>query len=418
MMKLSGVLLSSAAAMMLFGGKAAAADLFTVNGIVSNGAQPQRFSASFDNARDVIEFTESSTFRSVAPTYIDDVSIVSGTINFRGLAINVQFPQLNSPILFASIPELGINERFNGGDRDESLEQLGDYLLLNSGDILRGIQRALIRLSPNDPTAGNPNSLQSQMVATDFAAAGFDTSANATKSGDTGNRVFIGVSAGTFKAQGVKGETITIPLSYTARYDADPRYQLQFSMPISYLNQAGARTASLGFGAGFQFPLTSANATNQWYLTPRVSVAGVGSVDAGAASILGNASVTSRYNFTAGELGNFILANMVGYNFSIPFKVGDVKGDYGIKNLIFKNGLLYEKPLDFQLLGSSGSSIQAAYALTNFTGTDLYMNKMHEVSLTVGTYNDGAVGSLLRLGVNGTFGRDFKRYSVSLGYTF
>ena len=400
-------------------GDAEARKLFEVRGQLTNdGVQFQSFSQGFSNARDVIEFTESDAFKQANPTYQDDFSQVSAVIDFRGLDINIAFPNLNSNVLTYSIPEIGLSGQFDGFDRDDSLEQLGDYLLENSGDILRRIQRALVRSSPNDPTAGNPNSLQSMMIAGDFSAAGFDTGANALPGGNTENRVFIGITAGTFKAQGVKGETLSVPLSYTIRYDDDPRYQLQFAMPISYLNQGGAKTGSIGFGTGFQFPLTPVDAKNQWYLTPRVSVGGVGSADAGAASILGNASVTSRYNITTSSLGNIIIANLIGYNFSIPFKVGDVKGDYGIKNLIFKNGLLYEKPLDFSLFGSKGVSVQASYALTNFTGTDLYMNNIHEVTLSIGAVNDGLVGSLMRLGVNGTFGRDFKRYSLSFGYSF
>jgi hypothetical protein len=256
------------------------------------------------------------------------------------------------------------------------------------------------------------------MVAQDFSFGGFDTNANVTSRSDSENRVFIGLAAGTFRAQGVEGRTVNLPLAYTVRFDEDPRYQLQFALPLSYLDQSGAKTASVGFGTGFQFPLTSIESKNQWYLTPRVSLAGVGSVDAGAASILANASLTSRYVIDAGDLGNFTIANMAGYNFSVPFKAGDVKGDYGIKNLVAKNGVLYEKPLDFSFLGSEGTSIQASYALTNFGGTDLYMNSFHDVSLTIGTLNAGAVSSLFRLGVNGTFGRNFNRYVLSLGYAF
>ncbi len=408
------------AASAMASGSASADELFRVTGTLGNGAgaPTQNFDVSFDNARSVIEFTESERFRREASGYRDDFSTVNGNINFRGLDIGIAFPQLGGSRVEYSIPEIGLSGAFTGFDRDDSLEQLGDYLLENSGDILRRIQRALIRSSPNDPTAGNPNSLQSQMVSQDFAFGGFDSNANVSSSSDTENRLFIGLSAGTFKAQGVRGRTVNLPLAYTVRFDDDPRYQLQFALPISYLDQSGAKTGTVGLGAGFQFPVTSVESKNQWYLTPRVSIAGVGSADAGAASILANLSMTSRYVYDAGDIGSFTLANMAGYNFSVPFKAGDVKGDYGIKNIVAKNGVMYEKPLDFSFLGSESTSIQAAYAMTNFGGTDLYMSSFHDVSLTIGTRNAGAIGSLFRLGVNGTFGRNFNRYVLSFGYAF
>lgn len=411
--------------MVSFAAPVEARDLFQVTGTVSDVDQTGNpystgFDLGFSKAKDAIQFLEQDDFTQAVPGYREDVSQINGSIAFRGVPINLAFPQ-NSALLTFAIPMLGEQHSFQGanGDRDDALDQLKDYLLENSGDFLRRFQRALIASSPNDPTAGNPNSLQSSMTATDFATGGFDTTgttpANASQ---TDNKIFIGVSAGTFRAQGVNGTTISLPLAYTARFDADPRYQLNFTLPLTYINQSGAKTGAASFGAGFQFPLKDAGARNQWFLTPRFTVGATGSVDAAAASILASGSLTSRFVWDAGNVGSFTLADMVAYNMSIPFHISDVRGDYKIHNAIFKNGIQYQKPLDFALLGGGRTSVQVSYAMTNFTGTKLYMNTYHEVAMSLGTLNDGATSSLLRLGVNGMFGKSFHKYTVTLGYLF
>ncbi|WP_068084583.1 hypothetical protein [Novosphingobium rosa] len=371
----------------------------------------------------------SDYFHSIVPSSSQSTSGINATVNFRGVPIALAFP-VNSSALSFAIPSLGVQQQFNGGSRGASLTMLKDYLLKNSGDFTRRFEQALIKSSPNDPTAGNPNSLQSSMIAQDFSNAGFDTtgvgdaisagagSAAASAAANAGNKVFVGLQAGTFTAQGVTGKTITAPLSYTIRFDRDPRYQLQFGLPVTYIEQAGAKTAAAAFSVGFQFPLLAYESRNQWYLAPRASVGATGSADAAAASILSNFSLTSRYVMPLTSKDQLTIANMVAYNMSIPFKIQSFNGDYGIKNVAFKNGLLYRRNLDFRLFGSSGTAIQASYAFTYFTGTDLYMNSYHEMALTVGTIKHNGAPSLLRFGVNGALGRQYQKIAASLGYVF
>ncbi len=409
--------------------------LFNISGAISNvtptGITTNNFAFGMSNASDALQFLSSPTFTSNAPSYQGQNSGIAATIGFRGVPINVAF-QINSSNLTVNVPAIGLSQSFNGGNRDASLNLLKDYLLLNSGSIIRAFQRALIKASPNDPTAGNPNSLQSTMVAQDFNTGGFDTAETTPDTsgeasgngGDKGagvgsnNRIILGAQAGTFKAQGVKGKSVLAPLSYVVRFDRDPRYQLQFGMPISYVEQEGAKSVSASFSLGFQFPLLKYKSRNQWYLIPRASVGGTGSADAAAASILSNYSLTSRYAIPIGRKDQITIANMVAYSKSVPFKIKEFRGDYGINNIIFKNGLLYKRKLGFKLFGSSGTSLQTSYAYTKFTGTDLYMNNYHEFSASIGTVNRKGFNSLFRVGLIGEVGRNFNKLGVNLGYNF
>jgi hypothetical protein len=289
----------------------------------------------------------------------------------------------------------------------------------NDSDFQTRFLQALVRSSPNDPVAGNPNSLQSRMISSDFALGGFDAQGTSPADAqDSDNKLFFGISGGSFRSQSVDGKTFSAPISYTARFDQDPRYQLSFAMPLHYMDQSGAKTAALNLSAGFQFPLTAAAAKHQWFLTPRASVGAVGSEDAGAAAVMWTGSLTSRYVRRVNDLWSATLANMIAYSATQKLEFEDVLSDYQLKNTVLKNGVQLERRLDFALFGGKATSVQMGYAFTSFSGTELYMNQYHDVSLSVGAVGTGAGSSFLRIGVTGQFGRDFRQVTLGFGYTF
>jgi hypothetical protein len=399
-----------------------AAELFNVSGTVTDtglpGAPTQSFRLEFAKAGDILSFTETTEFQSIVPFYRDDVSAVTGTVNFRGVPVNLSFAQGSSTVNM-TVPLLGEVRSFTGVDRDDALEQLVDYFLANESGFQTRFLQALVRSSPNDPVAGNPNSLQSQMIASDFALGGFDLQGvTPADNGDNDNKFFYGISAGTFRSQSVDGKTISVPLSYTARFDRDPRYQLSFALPLHYMDQSGAKTGTVNFSTGFQFPLTSAESKNQWYLTPRASVGATGSEDVGSAALMWAGSLTSRYVHRLSERWTVTVANMVAYSETVKLEFEDIATDYQLENTILKNGLQFERKLDFALFGRRQTSVQASYAHTAFSGSELYMNEYHEFGLSMGAMNGGANSSFLRIGLNGQFGKDFRKLTLGFGYTF
>ncbi|MEM6681076.1 MAG: hypothetical protein AAF607_02440 [Pseudomonadota bacterium] len=399
-----------------------AQDLYTITGAITNGGPIENFSTSFSNSDDFFSFFETGDpIRALGVNYIDDFSAAAATIDYQGVEILLAFPFVGSAAVQYSVlgETVFLSETDVGFDRDFALDLVYEGIFFDGGPLQQAFQAALLQSSPNNPAAGNPNSLQSRMITDDFNFSGFDTSANTPSTGTTINRVFIGVSGGTFSANGVNGETFSVPLSYTARFDDDPRYQLQFALPLTFINQGDTASYSGSLGVGFQFPLTSIDAKNQWYLTPRISLGGVTTPSESQATLLANASITSRYTMGIGSIpGEFTLANLVGYNFSIDLNLEDYRGDYDIGNLTLKNGLLYELPVDFNLFGDNQLSFQGSYALTNLIGTDLFMNTFHDVSVSLGTQDTGMLTKMLRLGFTGSFGREFQKYVVNIGYVF
>lgn len=410
---IAGAMLASLPAM--------AEDIFTMTATVRNfpaGGQPVEKTATkgFSTAEEAVNFF--STEAKTIDLGYTDTSVALGRLDFRGLPMLLQYNTTGTTLTF-NIPSLNISQSFTGATRDDSEDQLEDFLIHNGSDILGRIQQELVRQSPIDPLAGNPTSLQSTMAANDFAAAGFDTAGNQhTEQG--ANKLFLGLRGGSYTSRDISGNVATLPLAYTIHNVDNPGMQINLSAPITYIETNGSKTANASFGIGMQFPVFEGGEGmfDSWYLTPRVSTGVVGSADLGAAGWIASGTLTSR---ATTAFGNFRLtvANMVGYSTSLALNVSDVESDPEVKNTIFKNGLMAEYPMDMQWFGKQ-TSLQAGYALTNLVGTDLYMNEYHDVSLSIGTSSagTGALTKLLRIGLEGTFGDDYKAYAISFGYIF
>ena len=106
----------------------------------------------------------------------NDTRAVQGVLDFRGVEFIGSYAD-NSPVFTVRVPafdEGGVPYVlvFNGATRAESYALFDDYLDID-GDaagqaeaerLLRLLLKALARLSPMDPLAGNPGSLQGSMV--------------------------------------------------------------------------------------------------------------------------------------------------------------------------------------------------------------------------------------------------------------
>lgn len=391
----------------------AKADLFRFDVTVDNQNQVR----TYKKAEDVIRAAESDELRRLFPTYSQTASVVDARIGFRGLPMQVSFPVSQSSRLVFNVPSIGLSREFIGANRDASIDMLVDFLESDGGDLLSRLQAELARVSPTDPVAGNPSSLQGMIISQDFAAAGFGLGNSSVGSAvataqDRQNRMEIGIRAGTFTTGEFSGQSYTLPLSWTMRMD-DPRYQLQIRLPLTYTTTEGAESYAANLGIGFQFPLS-----DNWYLTPQVSYGATGSIDQGSVGQLGAGTLTSRYEIDF-DSAKLTIANMIGYMQAIPLSAGDFRYDPDLKNTITKNGLMVELPVGMELLGR-GTSLQAAGAVTHLMGDDLYLNTYYDLSLTFGTRNSGSSSliDMLRLGVAYTFGDDYNSVTASLGYQF
>jgi hypothetical protein len=353
--------------------------------------------------------------QNLLPSYVNTDAVTS-TLDYRGVGILASYA-LSSPTLNVVIPELGFSSNFSGQTRTESALLFVDFLKKNS-DFKRRLGKLLIARSPADPLAGNPNSLQSVMIMSDFSAAlaamnpdiaqdeerraGFSPVKLAQAGGAqpvlrsataVGNMAGAGLFGSSLSYQSIAANALTVPLQYNARSDLDPRRGLSFRAPITYAAYEGSTAGHASLAAAYRIPIN-----RQWVVTPAVGYGIAASKDLGAAGHLVSASVTSAYGFKFPAF-DMVLANMVGYYKSLNLSGGDFGYDPQLSSVAFRNGLVFSRP--FNLAGAQRSG-QFYVIDTRTAGSELFVDNWQEIGVTVGS----------RARINSA--RDYG--SISLGY--
>ncbi len=399
------------AALFAAAGPAFAADLFTVD--ITSGAQSAR--VSFNNAEEAVDIFQTANLSQVITyTGVEQASIA---INFRGLPITLAYAAPNSTQLVFTVPSIGINLVFNGNGgsvqqaRDDAQDQLVEYL--KNGNLLGQMMRELARVSPVDPTAGNPNSMQTRMVTQDFASAFTSHASNVAPPPSQGQRVpnlmGIGVQFGSYKQGDFRNDAVTVPLSYTIRSSSDPGHLLELRMPLTAIDTEGAASYGAGVGFTWRYPVSK-----RWALAPAFNYAAAGSKELGSLSTMASGSITSSYEMGLGST-TLALGNMVGYYRTLKFKIEDYEYDPEISNTVYRNGLLWSVPMS---LFGDRMAVEYSYINTVFTGTELYVKSQNEFGLTIGTAKGTSALSFLRVGVTYLYASKSEGFSFNLGYWF
>lgn len=391
---------------------AIAADLFTVD--ISSGGQSARL--GFSSAEDALNSVETARL-SQTITYTGNEA-ASVLINFRGLPMTLAYQAAGSTQLVFTVPSLGINLTFNGSGasvpqaRDDAQDQLIEYL--KNGNLVGQIMQELARVSPVDPIAGNPNSLQSRMVAQDFDSSFTSHTTNIGAPPQPGartpNLIGIGLQYGGYKQDDLKSNAVTLPLSYTIRSSSDAGHQLSVRVPLTVVETEGATSYQGGLGITYRLPVSQ-----RWALAPSLGYAVAGSKELGSVAQIASGSLTSSYEMS---LGSSVLAlgNMWGYYRTLKFKVGDYEFDPEISNNVFRNGLMWSVPMS---AFGSRYAIEYSYINTVFRGTELYVRSQNEFGLTFGTAK-GVQGvlSFIRAGVTYLYSSRSEGFGVNVGYWF
>jgi hypothetical protein len=354
----------------------------------------------------------------------------------RGIDVSMAWGT-GSGVLNFDIPVLGISEAFfprNQGagtafERRDAIEQLKDYLKTNR-DALRKILTGLARFSPIDPLAGNPDSLFSRRQRGDFehgftnkvsqiwgcgtSAFNFDSDAPIQVAAVGGvsdlfadaqaraaalqaqNEVGLGILASSTTAKATGGDFrstgVVLPFSYTAKLDSDPRKKIRFDLPLTYTDNDGALSYSLGLGLAYTHPLG-----DDWSLTPAVGVGATGSEDLGAAGGVGSYSLTSAYTW---RLGSFALSmgNSVGRYEALGLKIGDVEAEADVSNTVFTNGFLLTGP---NSLIAKNLVVEYSFVDTRITGDEVYADGYDEIGVAIGYINTemGVIDSYTKVGL-------------------
>ena len=396
---------------------AQAVEPFETSVSVSGGPAQLR---GFQAIEDMLDSFRDSGF--AANSGYTGTEAVSAAINLRGFqGMSLSYPTAGSPTLVLSIPALGINETFNGATRDQSQQLLRDYFKGSNSATLPALLKALVANSPIDPVAGNPLSLMGQMAQSDFDAAmgGAGSSAAAAAASATGseqrNFVSVGARLGKYSQREFDSTYFHVPLGYTHLF-SDRRYGLSIDVPLTYIDYNGAKSYSFSIGASLRMPTGVAG----WSLAPGLRFGATASPDLGAAAMLYSLGLSSLYDFAALGRYQLSLVNMLATYRTQDIKAGGYNISYDLSNTVFRNGLVLQRDIDQELLGTP-LMWEAHLVRTDFTGDALYSRYSDEIAFSVGTRrrSNDIVWNALRLGLNYMRGGGgISGLSVNFGYTF
>lgn len=383
----------------------------TVNDLTGT---PGTANFQLETAEQAVNQLNDAGLSNLLPSYVN-TDAVDSRLNYRGVPMNATYAA-GSPTLNVAIPDLEFATSFAGQTRSESARQFLDFLKNNS-DFKKRLGKLLIARSPADPIAGNPNSLQSVMIMSDFSAAiaaanpdvtdeegragGFKPFQVAQAGGAQSvlrsatainNMAGAGLNGTSISHDSIRANALTVPLQYNARSDLDPRRGFSVRAPITYASYEGSSAGHASLGFAYRFPLS-----RRWIVTPALAYGAAASKDLGSAGHLVSASVTSTYGFKFPGF-DMVLANMVGYYKSLGFS-SDYGYDPQLSSVAFRNGLVFSRPVT---LAGGSRSVQAYLVDTRTAGSELFVDNWQEIGVTLGS----------RARINAA--RDYG--SVSLGY--
>jgi len=375
-----GIILASLPALLLSSSLSLAAGNFDI----TLSALGQTENLSFAIAEDSLDSFDSSSLEATFSGFNSAVDTAQATLNFRGLEMQLSYPEVNGSKLALSIPSLGINEEFSGSSREESADLMEDYFKGKNSTTIKDILKALAASSSVDPIAGNPSSLMSVMVADDFDTGMNDneTTNNITNMGTEAaqdNQIGYGLRFDKFDVDGREVTSYNLPLSYTIRMDNNPRHQIKVSMPISYSKAGSAETYKLGLGIAYSFP-----AADNWSLTPSVSYGLIGSPDLASAGAVMGISLTSRYQWNLSKGRAIVMGNSVGQYETQSLEFDDYDLNPEISNTVYTNGLSYNF--------SQSKHVKTTIILTDtmFSGDRLYVERTDELGVVFSPRSTGS----------------------------
>ncbi len=401
-----------------------AADLFRSVFFVNGNSTASRGANSLLKVTDLFE---NWSLEEMFPDYVEDVSAVEALVDLRGVWASLSYPG-GSTILRFRVPVLGIDISFEGTSRDEAQEQFENWITgkeeaMSSGGpaALTTLLQGLVKLSPVDPIAGNPYSLQNRMFTADFAMGTSGPLINSPWNmppgidgkGDwaiSGRYAFN--QAGTQEHQ---VNAVELRPSYNHRFQGSPRVGLVFDLPLTFTAAETGESYMASLGAGLQYRPFS-----WWSLTPALRFGAAGSIDVGGLAGMYSGTLTSymRHNFgkvtlgwalTGGGMQSLDVFNFDYFNFN-----------YELSNFPIRNRLEAGGELGFDLWGVP-AHWQVTFADTWVLGSDVYLDHYNEVGIGLIRMRPKPAGTLretIGLRLSYLFGEDYNGLSAVVNYEF
>ena len=318
-------------------------------------------------------------------------------INFRGLGILASFPygeeeeDKRTRLLFW-VPELGIAEEFEGATREESLEELRNYL--KRGDKASEILTKLSEISPIAPDvdlikemATSAFDVQSLTVATKKLNITYENRTIDMKNRADPLRDFFNQMGVTGKGVSEEGEIdlqyLSVPLSKSIKLDEGQ--ELIPRLVFGYTNIGGAGDYRLMGGTGYR---RLVNEQHKWFLTPSIDFGLEGSKDLASVTQILSVSLTSEallWGNPESDSWTVSMGNMLGYYKSLSlFEYQGYDLEIERNNAILRNGLLFSKPLGIRLLNRELAADIHLIDMRRVSGTPMYEDQYNKIGFSIG----------------------------------
>lgn len=382
----------------------------TMNGQVGQG--------SFATAEEAANVYYEDKLKTIFPSYQGNEAINS-VLNFRGMPIQLAFPQQGKTTLTFQIPALEINESFTGNTRNASRDLLKEYLK-NHTDLLEKMVRHLVSVSPVDPIAGNPNSLMSRAVANDAKLMWFgarNTTAVVAQGAEGSHRFGIGAnfkhmrSDAVGNAKEMESDSYNLPITYAYQFP-EANHELIVDLPLGYTATDGATGYDGSLGIFYRRPIFE-----NWVVSITGSGRGTFSRELAGAAVMGSGAIGSSYVWRGDDYA-ITLGNMLGYYKALRLTIDGKSFDPGIANTVFNNGLLYSRDSPWRF-GADPLTWEAYIVDSRYSGTALFSNYQTEVGFTFGTMRPAhSKDADLRIGLSFTKGENVQAWQANFGAWF
>jgi hypothetical protein len=221
----------------------------------------------------------------------------------------------------------------------------------------------------------------------------------------------LAVSGGAFSAGDFDGEQITAESFFDWNITKRVGFSVGSFLAFGGVGDAEIYHAGIGIGVPLRPIMPSDTCNWLWQITPRMSVAGSGSVDMGSGGIVYSPAATSLLRWQVTPKFSLEMANQVGYFTGETLHFDEFSIDPGVEQTILKNGL--EAQLDF---GNSGWYGYCGASYTNFL-SDAAVSEYITPEAGVG-WRTGVRGTSVELGFIGSFGDNYSSYGGRIAVNF
>lgn len=373
-------------------------------------------------------FSESVLEEITDGDYDPSTTEVATNVDFRGVPALAGFRQGETAFYFI-VDAAGINIEVDAGDRDASVEEFQSWLKggvdtpSSPEEAVTSLFQSFIADSAVDPVAGNPYSLQTQMMSSTYDTTmrsafrpSEDDAVDAEGRPWTGEDVFrMRADYSPYWADIWNGFAADLAFDYTLNL-REPRLAFVFDLPIMYAQtESSAHTIMVHAGVGVLY-----RATPWWNIMTQGRVGVAGSLQLGALGVLYSTNTTSQMQW---RLGRSTLR--IGNAFSMSSSVDGIEWlgyelTYAITNYLVRNGFEVDHALAGHLFGDP-LFLRLSFNDNWLPGSDLYVDHYDEVGLHMGTTRSLGGGSTrdgASIGLVYTGAQGYHALRVSLGMEF